>query len=98
MERKTSRLRENETYTHKDHKEWAKINNYRVTHFGIHPNQLKRKNIMFDVMHMQMEITKKMIEYTRTFVISQSTDFIELFKIHLKEFWGQFHLFLWNNN
>ena len=47
---------------------------------------------------MKGAIIKSTMNHVCTFVLSQSTDFIEQFNNHLKTFWGQYHLFVFNNN
>ena len=36
--------------------------------------------------------------YARTFVISQGTDFIDVFNNNLYTFWGKYHVTVWNHN
>ena len=36
-------------YTESDHRNWADMHNYGITHYGVHPCELRRDNIRFDV-------------------------------------------------
>ena len=85
-------------YTDKQHMGWCDEHNYGITHFGIHPDELPRDSIAFDMFHMKCAITRSTMNYTRDFVLSQSTEFIDIFKTHLRRFWGEYHLFVWSCN
>lgn len=87
-----------EIYTDKKHMDWCDEHNYGITHYPIHPDELPRDCIAFDMFHMKCAITRSSMNYTRDFVLSQSTEFIDLFKTHLRRFWGEYHLFVWNSN
>ena len=47
---------------------------------------------------MNCAITRSTISYVRTFVLSQTTEFIEQFSVHMQKFWGKFNIFVFNNN
>ena len=87
-----------ETYTAKDHRKWCDENNLGITHFGINPKGLPVSAFRYDVMHMNMAICRSTIKLIRDFVISQTQPFIDTFNTHLRNFWGEYHLFVWNNN
>ena len=94
--RKREELGEN--YTIKKHMDWVDEHNLGVSHFGIHPNYLRRDAIRFDIFHMKCAISKNLIAYVRDFVLSQSTEFMDTFHTHLRTFWGEFHMFVWEEN
>ena len=47
---------------------------------------------------MKCAITRSTISYVCTFVLSQTTEFIEQFSVHMQKFWGKFNIFVFNNN
>ena len=47
---------------------------------------------------MKCAISKNLITYTQDFVLSQSTEFMEIFHTHLRTFWGELHMFVWKEN
>lgn len=47
---------------------------------------------------MKCVITRSTISYVRTFVLSQTMDFIEQFSVHMQNFWSKFNIFVFNNN
>jgi hypothetical protein len=97
MQRKIDRVDKN-AYTTKQHRDWADEHNLGVTHFGIYPGKLRRDCIAFYVMHMGHSMTRSTMTCTRTFVISQSTEFIDVFNNNLYTFWGKYHVTVWNHN
>ena len=96
LERKRAEV--GEIYTDKKHHDWCDEHNYGITHYGIHSEDLPRDSIEFDIFHMKCYITRSTMNYTHNFVLSQSTEFIDSFKTHLRTFWGDYHLFVWSNN
>ena len=85
-------------YTLKKHLDWIDSSNHGVSHFGLHPDLLPRHGIRFDTFHMKCAITRKLMGYLRKFLLNQSTDVIDDFlKVVLKNFWKDFHLFVWKN-
>ena len=60
--RKSNNKKESkEIYTIKDHADWVDNNNFGVSHFGLSPLLLKRENIRFDVFHLCVAITKRLM-------------------------------------
>ena len=98
LERKKARLGPNEIYTSKHHRDWCDEHNLGITHYGINPKHLPVSSIRYDVMHMGMALNRSNITYTRKFVLSQEQAFIDTFNNHLRTFWGEYHLFVWNND
>ena len=98
LEQKTERLQPHELYGPHEHKDWCDENNLGITHYRINPNHLPISSIRYDMMHMSMALTRSTITYTRQFVMSQEQMFIDTFNNHLRTFWLEFHLFVWNNN
>ena len=47
---------------------------------------------------MGHSMTRSTMTYTRTFVISKSIEFIDVFNNHLNNFWGKYHVTVWNHN
>ena len=94
-ERKTSK---DETYTTKDHADWVDEKNFGVSHFGLSPLHFKRENIRFDVFHLCVAITKRLMTYTRDFVQMLSCDFQIKFYNVLSSFWDEFQLLVWKCN
>ena len=97
MEKKRSRLASNQEYTHKDHMDWVDKHNYGISHFGIHPDLLPRDNILFDIMHCKMAITRRLMTYTRSFLNrSYLNDQKQLeFSDVLNEFMSDHNCLLW---
>ena len=94
-ERKKSK---DNNYTTKDHADWIDNNNFGISHFGLSPLLLKRENIRFDVFHLCVAITKRLMNYTREFVQMQSCDFQIKFFNTLSKFWDEFQLLIWKCN
>ena len=78
--------------------DWIDAINEGILYFGIHLTYLPRQSIKFDTCDMKYAISRRTISYVRTFVLSQSTEFIEKFKNHLHTFWGQFNVLVCLNN
>ena len=100
VQKKINRKREHvgeANYTHKQHMTWCNKHNYGITHFVTHPDELPCDSIVFDMFGMKCAITRSAVNYTKDFVLLQSTEFIDLFKTHLWIFWNEY-LFVWSSN
>ena len=85
-------------YTESDHRNWADTMNYGITHYGVHPSELRRDNIRFDVFHLRCAETRKLMTFLRKFVRCQSYDFQDKFHRLLHSFWNQYQLLIWRLN
>ena len=86
------------SYTVDSHRNWCDENNYGVTHFGCTPDDLPMSSIYFDIMHMQMAITRRFMTDLRRFVLRRSSEQIKMFSENiLRTFWGNYHVYCWNN-
>ena len=63
---------ENNPYSRKKHRKWCDVENNGITHFGIHPNDMCRSSIRFDVFHMRSAITRKLLNRLRSFMRKQT--------------------------
>ena len=86
------------TYTESDHRNWADKNNYGITHFGVHPNELRRDNLRFDVFHLRCAQTRKLMTYLRKYMRIQSFALQDCFHDVLKKFWTNYELLVWRLN
>ena len=85
-------------YSVKDHMNWVDDKNGGISHFGLHPDLLPRNGIRFDTFHMKCAITRKLMGYLRRFMLNQSNDMFDDFMNGvLKNFWNDFHLYVWKN-
>ena len=87
-----------EGYSRGDHMDWADKNNNGVTHFGIHPNKLRRDGIRFDIFHLRSAITRLLLNYLRRFIRAQTCSTMEAFAEILSNAWGPYHMSLWKCN
>ena len=94
---KRNRLKMNETYDKGDHMDWIDVNNFGISHFGIHPKLLPRDKILFDTLHCRMSITRRLLNYTRNFMnkcfisIEMQKEFCDL----LSECWTDHNCLSW---
>ena len=97
FENKRNRLKMNETYDKGDHMDWIDVNNFGISHFGIHPKLLPRDKILFDTLHCRMSITRRLLNYTRNFMnkcfisIEMQKEFCDL----LSECWTDHNCLSW---
>ena len=52
-----SKKKRDMSYDKTKHMKWNDINNYGVSHFGIHPENLHRDAIIFDMFHLKSSVT-----------------------------------------
>ena len=77
---------------------WVDKQYLRVSHFGIHPNELKRNNNRFDTFHIPYAITRKFMEYLQEFMLSQSREITVTFSDLLLTFLTQYNALMWKLN
>ena len=76
--RKGENMRSEQTiYKNIAHMDWLDEYNQGISHFGIHPNLLRRDHLRLDVFHMRCAITRRLMTYLRVFVLGTSTELIE---------------------
>ena len=93
-----SREKHQNNYTSHMHNNWIDKDNYGISHCGIPPHQLHRHNIRFDIFHMQCSITKNLMGYLCTFILSQNSESLKKFSRLLLSFLSDFHGFVWSSN
>lgn len=49
---KQKRIKNKEEYQYFDHMKWVEEMNLGISHFGIHPSNLPRDSLQFDVFHL----------------------------------------------
>ena len=54
-------------HSKKKHMDWVDENNFGISHFGLHPDLLRRDNMRFDVFHCRSSITRMMMGNLRKF-------------------------------
>ena len=86
------------TYNIKKHMDWIDEENYGISHFGIHPDQLRRDKIRFDVFHLRCAITRRLMDYLRKFIIKQSEELKKEFSDMLLTFLTSYNVLVWNYN
>ena len=85
-------------YTKSHHLDWCDEKNLGVSHLGIHPKLLPRQNLRLDTFHLKCAITRKLMNYLRSFLLEQSEEVYNNFLCKvLKNFWNEYHLFVWKN-
>lgn len=87
-----------ENYSVKKNMDWVDIHNSGISHFGIHPDKLPRHCIRFDVFHLRCSITRRLMSYLRKFLMSMTTDLMEMFSNLLRTFWSEYNVLVWNMN
>ena len=82
----------------KNHMDWCAKKNMGISHLGVHPDELRRDNICFDVFHMRSAITKSMMTRLRDFMRGQDPISLQQFSTFLGLFWGKFNVNMWDWN
>ena len=54
------------------HRKWCDTDNYGVTHFGIDNELMKLSDVRFDILHLKLQVIKKIITFIREFLVSKS--------------------------
>ena len=76
--------------------DWIDENNFGISHFGTHPDKLRRDRIRLDLFHLSCAITRRLMEYLRKFIIKQSQEMKENFSDMLLTFLTQYNVLVWN--
>ena len=50
---------------------WINENSSGISHFEIHPNELRYNNIRFDIFYICCAIARKIMEYLQNFILNQ---------------------------
>ena len=82
---------------YKEHMDWASVFNKGNSHFGVSPALLPRSSIRFDTFHMKCALTRNLMSYLQKFLLNQPGGIQENFKLILKTFWNEYHLYCWEN-
>ena len=85
-------------WTVKLHMVWVDEKNYGISHFGIHPNTLRRDRLRFDVFHLRCAITRRMMAYLQGFILGTTPDLIEEFNAIISDIWSTYNVLLFNMN
>jgi hypothetical protein len=88
----------NREYTVKAHMQWVDRENWGISHFGIHPDKLRRDNIRFDIFHLRSSITRRLMTTLRKFLMMQSQEVMDEFTAVLNMFWTPYQIEVWNLN
>ena len=88
-ENKLSKLKEGEKYTKKSHMDFVDKHFLGISHFGIHPDYLRRDKIRFDVFHLRCAVTRRIIDYLRMFILRSSKEVIDAFTRVLESFFSR---------
>ena len=56
------------------HRRWCDEKNYDVTFFGIDNELMKLSQIRFDMLHLKLSVTCKILAYVRTFLFKKHHD------------------------
>ena len=86
-------------YTKESHRKWCDEENLGITHFGIDPRKFPLSTIRFDVFHLFMAITRKVMGCVRDYTNRRPRKFRNQFTREvLEEIWkSNFHVSVWNN-
>lgn len=96
---KTKRYKQQgKIYEKSKHLDWIDEHNKGVSHYGIHPNLLRRDSLRFDVFHLRCSITRRLMSHLRKFILRSTRDLIEEFSILLSKFWSNYNVLVWNLN
>ena len=88
----------NTNYSRKSHRKWCDVSNFGITHFGVHPSDLNRGNIRFDVFHMRSAICRKLLNKLRHFMRKQTFELQNEFDNILGTIWSTYYLHFWTSN
>ena len=83
-------------WTVKLHMDWVDEKNFGISHFGIHPNTLRRDRLRFDVFHLRCAITRRMMAYLQGFILGTTPDLIEEFNAIISDIWSTYNVLLFN--
>eukprot|EP00978_Attheya_sp_CCMP212_P039270 scaffold202834_cov44-Attheya_sp.AAC.1 len=88
----------NKEYTVTAHMKSVDQDNLGVSHFGIHPEYLRRENIRFDIFHLRSPIIRRLMIYWGKFMMLQTKEIMDEYTQLMKLFWTDFHIEVWNLN
>lgn len=86
------------SYTFQMHRDWIDIHNSGISHFGLHPDQMPRNNIMLDVFHLRCAITRRLMTHLRIFLLKSPTEIQNNYTQLLRNFWNEYNIFIWTMN
>ena len=89
---------DSEKYLVKHHRDWVDVKNSGVSHLGLHPDELRRDSIRFDVFHLRCSITRRIMSYLRNYIMKQTTEVMEKFSEMILKFWSEYNVMIWNLN
>ena len=70
-----------------------------VSHFGLHPDDIPRDSVWFDVFHLRCAITRRLMATLRRFLMKQTIILIQEFsETILSSFWTDYNVLVWNLN
>ena len=84
--KKLTKLKPGETYDKKKHMDFVNKPLLGISHFGIHPEFLRRDRIRFDVFHLRCAVTRRIIAYICDFILRSSMECWTVAHICLKLF------------
>ena len=88
-----------DSYTSDKHRDWVDQHNLGVSHFGMHPSEMRRDDIRFDIFHLRSSITKTLMISVRKFMMSQSCEVMKSFEsLVLWKIWKPYHRLVWTLN
>ena len=76
-------------------RDWADKDNYGVTHFGINKDNIKISKIRFDLLHLKLSITRKLIKYIRRLLSRYSFEIQQKYiddVLSKDDNWGEFYI------
>ena len=74
------------------HRIWCDTDNYGITHFGINNKFMKISDVRFDILHLKLSVTRKIITFICDFLITKSYKNQQRFSTILKQKWGKFYV------
>ena len=77
---------------------WVDRENFGISHFGLHPNELDRDNIRFDIFHLRCSITRRLMNYLRKIMLQQPIVLLKQFSDLLLTFWSDYNVLVWDRN
>ena len=76
----------------KDHRNWCNKHNYGVSHFGLDPSLLNLTDNRYDILHLKLSITRKIITFIRFYLEKFTFDVRQKFIKILSSTWGSFYV------
>ena len=87
-----------EKYSVTKHMDWVDEKNFGISHFGVHPNILRRDSLRFDVFHLRCAITRRMMSNLQGFILGTTPELIEKFNTIISGIWSTYNVLLFNMN